>query len=437
MVIQHNLESMFANTQLNKTLKDQKVRTERLSSGYRVNRAADDAAGLTISEKMRWQIRGLNRAAVNAQDGMSMIQVADGALEEMHSVLQRMNELATQAANDTNTIDDRKALQSEIGELQKEINKISKETMFNTFPLLDTPALVDIEADDYSSAKLDKPMTIGGVNYPHTKAMDFSKIDSSNLSELPGKTFKVHCSQGCSQTFTFAFTDSEPSGVNVTGSTTRPDVNVTININDVSNGKQLAQKIYDLAASKNDIIANADPTGTQTLPSGTTYIGHDNGMMVSDGKLTFLALDSANFGYIEAVDLGSSDANYHLQVGALKGQAIEVGLKTINCTTLGIGGLDVSSFEHAGNAMADIQEAINRVSEHRSYFGAISNRLEHTIRNLENTSENTQAAESQIRDTDMAKEMVSYSKNSILAQTGQTILAQTNSAKQNVVNLLQ
>ena len=270
MVVQHNLTAMNANRQLGITTGQQAKSSEKLSSGYRINRAGDDAAGLSISEKMRSQIRGLNKASDNAQNGISLIQVAEGALNETHSILQRMNELATQAANDTNTSVDRDAIQSEIDQLTSEVDRIRSTTQFNSMNLLD-------------------------------------------------------------------------------GSFT--------------------------------------------------------------GK--------------------------NLQVGALSGQKIEISIKNMNASSLKISGLTVSSYSAAGKTMDAVQKAISMVSEQRSKLGAIQNRLEHTIANLDNIAENTQSAESRIRDTDMAEEMVEYSKNNILAQAGQSMLAQANQSTQGVLSLLQ
>ena len=239
MVVQHNLSAMNTNRQLSGVQSAQSKSTEKLSSGYRINRAGDDAAGLSISEKMRSQIRGLNKASSNAQDGISLVQVAEGALNETHSILQRMNELATQAANDTNTSTDRTAIQAEIDQLTSEINRIQSTTQFNTMNLLDG-------------------------------------------------TF----------------------------------------------------------SSKN------------------------------------------------------------LQVGSLSGQSIGISIKNMNASSLGVDALKVSSFASAGSSMDKIQSAINLVSTQRSTLGALQNRLEHTINNLNTTAENTQAAESRIRDVDMATEMV-------------------------------
>lgn len=270
MVVQHNLQAMNTNRQLGITTSAQAKSTEKLSSGYRVNRAADDAAGLSISEKMRSSIRGLKKASTNAQDGISMVQTAEGALNETHSILQRMNELATQAANDSNTTIDRSAIQAEINQLVSEIDRIQSTTQFNTMNLLD-----------------------------------------------------------------------------------------------------------------------------------------------------------------------GSFAGKHLQVGALAGQNIDITISNMDSATLGVDALSVTGFTKAGSAMTKIQSAIDKVSTQRSALGAVQNRLEHTIANLDTTAENTQSAESRIRDTDMASEMVEYSKNQILAQAGQSMLAQANQSTQGALSLLQ
>ena len=269
MVVQHNLSAMNTNRQMGVVTSALQKSTEKLSSGYKINRAGDDAAGLSISEKMRSQIRGLNKASDNAQDGISLIQVAEGALNETHSILQRMNELATQDANDTNTSTDRTAIKAEIDQLTSEINRIQSTTQFNTMNLLD-----------------------------------------------------------------------------------------------------------------------------------------------------------------------GSFSSKNLQVGALSGQTIKISVTKMSASNIGVSGLSVSSNVKAGEAMSKIQLAIQSVSSQRSKLGAIQNRLEHTINNLNTTSENTSAAESRIRDTDMASEMVEYSKNNILQQAGQSMLAQANQQNQGVLSLL-
>lgn len=271
MVVQHNLTAANTNRQLGITTNGLQKSTEKLSSGYKINRAADDAAGLSISEKMRNQIRGLNKASDNAQDGISLVQTAEGALNEVHSMLQRMSELAVQASNDTNQTVDRAALQSEVAQLQEEINRVADTTQFN------------------------KQNILNG---------DFQ--------------------------------------------------------------------------------------------------------------------------------------NKNLQVGANAGQSIGVSITDIKTTCKNaLRGTSVDTYANAQTAITNIQTSITALSTQRSTLGAIQNRLEHTTANLDNISENTQSAESRIRDTDMAEEMVQYSKNNILQQAGQSMLAQANQANQGVLSLLQ
>ena len=269
MVVQHNLTAMNSNRMLGLTTSSLAKSTEKLSSGYRVNRAADDAAGLAISEKMRRQVRGLTQASANAQDGISCVQTAEGALNEVHDMLQRMNELANKAANDTNMSEDRSYIQAEIDALVTEVDRVASTTTFNQQNLL---------SGDFTGKKL--------------------------------------------------------------------------------------------------------------------------------------------------------------QVGAEKDQFISISISAMTSSNLGIDNLQVDSYDNAGTAINSIKSAISKLNSQRSDLGAVQNRLEHTIKNLDNIVENTQAAESQIRDTDMATEMVKYSNGNILAQAGQSMLAQANQSNQGVLSLL-
>ena len=283
MVVQHNLTAMNASRMLGITTGQQAKASEKLSSGYKINRAADDAAGLAISEKMRKQINGLERASTNAQDGVSAVQTAEGALQEVHAMLQRMNELAVQAANGTNSNDDRAALDAEVQELVTEINRVSTTTKFNELYLL-----------------------------------------------------------------------------NGTGTST------------------------------------GNAAGTMALKFGL-HVGTDSG----------------------------------------ETNRITVAITAMNASAIGLNGVAITSEAAATAAIVKISNAIQYVSKQRSALGAIQNRLEHTIANLDNVVENTTAAESRIRDTDMAEMMVEYSKNNILAQAGQSMLAQANQSTQGVLSLLQ
>ncbi len=436
MIIAHNLMSMNAQKNLNITNKGKAKVSEKLSSGYRINRAADDAAGAAISEKMRWQIRGLNQDVRNAEDGKSMLEVADGAMGEIQDLLQRMNELVIQAANDTNTAEDRNAIDREIGQLKKEINQISKNTTFNTIHVLDVPQIVDVGGAD-SSDTMDKLVNVPGIGNRYAKILDFSNVDSINKADLIGKEFEVSCSANCSQVFKFSFTDDIATTATVTNpGNSHSDLIVKIGINDpgITNGGDIANIIYNAVAG---VQSGFGASGT----SPDILIGHANGI-AKDGNS--LILYSLGGGPTYAPGMGEvrtdglvSDQDLNLQVGCLAGQSIPVTLKTINSKTLGINGLQVDTFAHAGQSAEKIQAAIDKVSAHRSYFGAITNRLDYAIQGVENTSENTQAAESLLRDTDMAAAMVEYSTLNIVSQAGQSVLAQANSINQGVLKLFE
>lgn len=321
MVIQHNMQAANANRMLGTVSKKQSDSVKKLSSGYRINSAADDAAGLSISEKMRSQIRGLDKASNNAQDGVSLIQVAEGALGEVHSILQRLNELATQAANDTNTDIDRDAIKSEIDQLGIEVERVASSTQFNTMNLLD--------------------------------------------GSFRGKNLQVGALSG--QNIVIEIKAMDAHGLGLSLDMTDPRID--------------------------DVLA--------TIPS-IEYIEKNN------------QLNTAYPGW-NSIDIPTGLKSYYVPKQNLL----------------------VNSFEMAGRTMKIVQNAVNLVSEMRSSLGATQNRLEHTITNLDNISENTASAESRIRDTDMAEEMVTYSTNNILAQVGQSMLAQANQSSQGVLSLLQ
>lgn len=443
-IITHNLAAMNTDRQLGINAENKRKSTEKLSSGYKVNRAADDAAGLKISEKMRWQIRGLNKASRNIQDGISLIQTADGALSEVHDILQRMNELATQAANDINAEEDRDALQKEMQQLKEEINRTSKDTKFNTHSILWVKQLVEIDTDDYSKVEMDQfyPGLINngssGLSV-YGKALDFSNVNAGNKEELIGKKFTVTCSDNCDQEFTFRFTDNTSSTVTVKDPSQlgHSDVDVEIGIKDtaLTNGSDIINKINDLVSdsSVQQIIG--------VMGSPHNYIGHANGITIDGSSIIFYSIMhrppyQPEMGLVKANDMLKLEQAYHLQVNDRPYQEISLNLRTINSGTLGLGDLKVDSFENAGKAMEQVQNAIDNLSDYRSYLGAMQNRLEKAMSSVDNTSENTQSAESKLRDTDMAAEMVKYSKNKILEQFGQVMLAQTSQMTEGVTSLL-
>jgi len=444
-IIQYNANASNTQRQLGIVAGGKQKSTERLSSGYRINRSADDAAGLTISEKMRRQIRGLNRASKNIQDGISLIQTADGALSEVHDILQRMNELSTQAANDTNTKSDRGALQSEIHQLKSEINRISRTTQFNTHTILKAKQLVEINGDDYAAATMDDAFYGLGNRPPsrvvYGKTLNFSNVNANNKLDMIGKKFYVTCSQNCGQVFTFTFSDKTTSGISIQGE----NLTVDIGIKDtaINDGTDIVSKIYDLIVGKQaDFISQLQtlrPNWTNIFQD--TIIGHANAVTANGADLTFYSTlfgptYAPGMGQVRATDLLQLDGAFRLQVNDNPYQEITLNLKTINSATLGLGTLDVSSFETAGQTMKDVATAIKNLSDYRSYLGAMQNRLEKTVTIVDNISENTQSAESKLRDADMAKESLQFSKSKILEQFGQVMLAHNTQDNDSVLRLL-
>ena len=395
MVVQHNMQAANANRMLNVTTSAQSKSTEKLSSGYKINRAADDAAGLSISEKMRKQIKGLDRASTNAQDGVSCVQTAEGALTEVHSMLQRMNELAVQSSNGTLSEDDRNNIQDEVDQLVTEIDRVSETTKFNeTYLLKGDENKTKITNTVYSSPQMGlvKDAMAAG-----------STLEVKTPMDATGKTV-------------YTFTSGLAVGSSWAGKKVIDDT-ATAGAGDI---KLAEAKQAELAAMNSVITAYKDDMGVNAV---TLNEGANN--VTSTSKI-FTYNDSLNISLHVGAD--SSDDN-----------KISMQIDSMNSDFLGIKGLKVSgkTYLQATGSIDTISDAISKVSKQRSSLGAVQNRLEHTINNLDNVSENTTSAESRIRDTDMAKEMVNYSKNNILAQAGQSMLAQANQSNQGVLSLLQ
>ena len=381
MVVQHNLQAMNSNRMLGVTTSSQAKVTEKLSSGYKINRAADDAAGLSISEKMRKQIRGLDQASNNAQDGVSAVQTAEGALAEVHDMLQRMNELAVQAANGTNSTSDRTAIQNEIDQLTTEIDRVAETTKFNETYLLKGDAkgstkTVTMQAHD---AGLKGSLTVSG----NTATFKPTKLNLSDKVMIGGKEYTIAAAN---------------------------DANDTSIIDESTAYTKMAAEL-----SK----ANSIGTSAAVSASGNNSITWTLGTQTVSKALSF---------------------NLHVGADADMTNKIGVSIETMNSAYLGVKGLDVVGTDGLGTqatyTIDAIADAIQKVSDQRSALGAVQNRLEHTIKNLDNVVENTTAAESQIRDTDMASTMVEYTKNNILQQAGQSMLAQANQSTQGVLSLL-
>ena len=446
MVVQHNMQAANANRMLNITTSAQSKSTEKLSSGYRINRAADDAAGLTISEKMRKQIKGLDRASTNAEDGVSAVQTAEGALTEVHSMLQRMNELATQSANGTNSSTDRKAIQDEIDQLTTEIDRVSETTKFNETYLLkgdgaekehnvnahdaglDGVTLTDkgdeVEVTLKTLNAGDK-ISIAGKNYTIGATPDeakglYAKAKAGEKVTVGGTTYEIADKTDAAKgQITIADLDQQiAKGTTVEyGNKKVHVVDETTGIDDNDSSIITAAKAYELETAE---IVKASSIGTDTNATAGNLT--DNKFTLTKGKVNYN--DALSF-------------NLHVGADADMTNKITVNIDSMNSAGLGIKGIKADTEQDATYAIDAIADAISTVSSQRSALGAVQNRLEHTINNLDNVVENTTSAESRIRDTDMAEEMVNYSKNNILAQAGQSMLAQANQSNQGVLSLLQ
>ena len=397
MVVQHNLTAMNSNRMLGLTTASQAKSTEKLSSGYKINRAADDAAGLSISEKMRKQVRGLTQASLNAQDGISAVQTAEGALTEVHDMLQRMNELAVKASNGTMSKDDREYVQNEVDQLVTEIDRVAETTKFNETYLL--------KGDDTKAAVTENVFKKFDVSTLNSVISDTSKISESNdFDSMTGK-------------FTLKFTSGLAEGGTWNGKRIVAD-SATPTTEEIT---LTAAKDAELAALNAAITNSKQVTGTAT----------NNGAAF---QMTSAATMKQSYTYAAAIDV-----SLHVGADSTANNRINLSIDSMSASGLHVTGLKVNGSDatNATAAINTIADAIQKVSTQRSALGAVQNRLEHTINNLDNVVENTTSAESQIRDTDMATEMVKYSNNNILAQAGQAMLAQSNQANQGVLSLLQ
>ena len=493
MVVQHNLTAMNSNRMLGVTTKTQAKSTEKLSSGYKINRAADDAAGLSISEKMRKQIRGLTQASSNAQDGISAVQTAEGALNEVQDMLQRMNELAVKSANGTNSETDRDYIQNEIDQLTTEIDRVSETTKFNETYLLKGDQNA---TKDYTYTYNTATGKAAEVKLPTTDSNNGNKLtvtfDPATASgEAQNEVAKLIRDQGFSVTSSSEKNATDPA---------KFDNSITLKLNGTEKYKvveQTAGSVYEIQDNTGKKIASINLTvnnggtvgvgqtdkftkvGTETITASSATAGYGNGETMKyydkDGNgIPENALDSyftssTNAAGTTITTSARSDAKnvydalgnkltpdrtlvtakqdltgalsltLHVGADATSNNQISVNLDAMSAKGLGVNGLKVDGADdtNARDAIETIKEAIQKVSTQRSALGAVQNRLEHTINNLDNVVENTTSAESQIRDTDMATEMVKYSNNNILAQAGQAMLAQANQSNQGVLSLLQ
>ena len=491
MVVQHNMQAANASRTLNITSAGQGKSTEKLSSGFKINRAADDAAGLSISEKMRKQIRGLSQASTNASDGVSSVQTAEGALTEVHDMLQRMNELAVQAANGTNSESDRDDIQNEISQLTQEIDRIASTTKFNeTFLLKGDVGLrkMYINAHDagldgtlvqnttratfiMESLEAGEKYTIGGTQYTigaktnkeaaaailladkYDGATDAWSLTEGDTISIDGKTYTIsgktdvanaRVTNGYLNKLITAGSTIKYNGNEVTRFST--SYNAESGIDDANTTLITATAAYNMVAIELKSASSIGATDGAAVMDTTTVDGKEkytwetatiektiDGVAQKTTTISF-SLSKGHVNIQNALTL-----NLHVGAESAMSNKINVTLEAMNAKSIGIAGINVSDAtgKIATYAIDAIADAIQRVSAQRAELGAIQNRLEHSIANLDNVVENTEAAESRIRDTDMADEMVEYSKNNILQQAGQSMLAQANQATQGVLSLLQ
>lgn len=491
MRIQHNIMALNSNRQLGVNNSAVARSLEKLSSGYRINRAGDDAAGLAISEKMRAQIKGLEAASDNSQDAISLVQTAEGGLQEVHSMLNRMTELATKSANGTYTDDvDRKALQDEISALKDEINRIADGTDFNGIKLLDGSMGVGTAGVTYKAAKDATGTAAGGlkndVNFTLSAPADYSvKVSSAAAGgeaiKWNGNTLEITLDS--TKKYDQEALDHLIGGVSGTPDDVAGKLKLTID-NTIEFNAAGAGTIATAAQLKSEAAVQAKYSN-----GGVTFTANKAGVDIRnidfDGTTVGISISGTNgdikIGFDATKNYTAADVNKMLSEagtgltasfegtmsgatlngltdGALNGGAglsagggltlqigdtndsynqLELGIGDMHVNALDLSSVDISTRDGASAAMAKIKTAINTVSTSRGKLGAIQNRLEHTINNLGVTTENITSAESRIRDVDMAKEMMNYTKNSVLVQSAQAMLAQANQQPQSILQLLQ
>ena len=454
MVVQHNLTAMNSNRMLGVTTKTQAKSTEKLSSGYKINRAADDAAGLSISEKMRKQIRGLTQASLNAQDGISAVQTAEGALNEVQDMLQRMNELAVKAANGTMSENDRTYIQNEVDQLTTEIDRVAETTKFNETYLLKGDKTAD---SDYTFTY---GATAGTTSYALKDGVTLfdengKKVEAGTVLDTTKKYYKDYKAGTAAADGDFdGTTDTDKNNVVLYDGATGEAVAIgKVEYKDKANyystkvGTEQDPKDNAFSTSKldnayydkdgNKIAENALSNYLKTT-DGTT-INVKDGVKLYDANGNDVTANVQGTQFSAKATTGALTLSLHVGADATSNNQISLDITAMSAERLGVAGLKVDGSDdtNALSAVDTIKEAIQKVSTQRSALGAVQNRLEHTINNLDNVVENTTSAESQIRDTDMATEMVKYSNNNILAQAGQAMLAQANQSNQGVLSLLQ
>ncbi len=453
MRINHNISALNTYRQLTINNANSSKSIEKLSSGLRINRAGDDAAGLAISEKMRAQIRGLEMAAKNAQDGISLIQTAEGALNETHSILQRMRELAVQAANDTNNDNDRGELQKEIDQLISEIDRISADTEFNTKKLLNgsmgkTYSFASNDFD-YSLQNIQivgSDITTGSYTLTATAAGTDTVSVNSQSVDTTGNFDETHISVADGTKFgSYVLNVTNNDGNTADFELIGPDGKV---IGSTNAAVDQALTIGGITFAFNTVATDQDGSIEFNLTNAGIQIDLSGDKTVTTSPITSYAGETLNIGGIkfevrwgaatdgDSVTLTVIDKAVKFHIGANEDQNTFLSINNMSAKALGVDSINVTTQTAANASIKTIQTAIDTVSSERAKLGAIQNRLEHTINNLGTAAENLTAAESRIRDVDMAKEMMEFTKNTILMQAAQAMLAQANQVPQGVLQLL-
>lgn len=419
MIINHNMNALNAHRNMATNTSAAGKSMEKLSSGLRINRAGDDAAGLAISEKMRGQISGLEQASRNASDGISLIQTAEGALNETHNILQRMRELAVQGANDTNTSDDRVAIEEEMSQLTEEISRISETTEFNGQNLLKGTFSGEFQIGANSNQTIG--LQIGGTSANDlglTGGVKLAFKATNTAGKLSEGTYTVKKAANGND---LHVVDANDKVVGKIANANKADGKVTLaDGTDIELGHEVTEGASIKFESDGLQVTLAKANGSKDLAAGNYKVSGTN--LLNGNKLVG-KIATNNIELNDGKIVALSDLN-------LKAADVADG-KTFTVT-----GVDISTSDNASGAITTIDNAINSISKTRSQLGAVQNRLEHTTANLDNTAENLTSAESRVRDVDMAKEMMTFSSKNILQQAAQSMIAQANQQPQNVLSLL-
>jgi len=475
MRINHNIAALNTYNKLAANQANTAKSLEKLSSGLKINKAGDNAAGLAISEKMRGQIRGLDQASANASDGISLINTAEGALSETHSILQRVRELSVQASNDTNTTNDRAEMQKEVDQLTSEVTRIGDQTEFNTKKLLNGGAGITttFTAEDVGGSAQNWISVVGGTADTKesatgapiavtaaTKATEATTTltvkaltageKSININGTTIKYTAATLGSGASEANAKAMTAainaaSEQTGVTATLAETAGNDNaVVLKSTDVGSSAEIKVTASSTSVASGTAINDDQFGDNATITSATigAYVATGNTIKVVGGDYKGLELKiDSNVANTAGTNTASfsvtGNGSLSLHIGANEDQTMGVSIQDMRAEALGVSALDVTTQTGAEAAITTVDDAITTVSSERAKLGAYTNRLEHTINNLGTSSENITTSESRIRDVDMAKEMMEFTKNNILSQAAQSMLAQANQQPQGVLQLLQ